>query len=161
MCKYLVLVLNTQTVIQAITTLILWVWVRVTRFGEISPLLEIFWNLSQYFKVHFIFGQVLNPFWNNFYTFRQVFIIVNGQILKINPAIWSHWTLDVKFLSRHTADKISYAAFIFFRKVEQLARHRTEHRQGHCKGQGRRLWRPQTGRSLVQPDPLLRSRGCQ
>ena len=33
------------------------------------------------FKINFIFGQVLNPFWHNFYALGQVFIVVNGQIL--------------------------------------------------------------------------------
>ena len=59
------------------------------RFRHFGKKLEVYGNI---FKVNFIFVQVLNPFWNNFYALGQVFIVVNGQILKNNLAIWSHWS---------------------------------------------------------------------
>ena len=32
-----------------------------------------------------------NPLWHNFHALGQFFILINGQSLKNNPAIWSHW----------------------------------------------------------------------
>ena len=56
----------------------------MTRFREISSLwqiykLKIFGNL---FKVNLVLGKVLNSLWHILYAFGQIFIAVNGQILK-------------------------------------------------------------------------------
>ena len=41
-------------------------------------------------KVYFKFAKVVNPLLDFLYGFGQNFIVVNGQILKNNLAIWSH-----------------------------------------------------------------------
>ena len=51
--------------------------VSVTRFGEFSPLWQ---NLKKFF----------NLLWRILFTVPQVFIDVNGQILKNKLAIWPH-----------------------------------------------------------------------
>ena len=70
----------------------------VTRFGEILPLWKIFKSLWEIFgMVYFEFGKQLYLLCVTFYATKQIFIVVNGQRLKNNLAIWSHW-LVVKLL---------------------------------------------------------------
>ena len=38
-----------------------------------------------------MFGILLNQLWQILNVIGQIFIDVNGQILKNNPAIWPHW----------------------------------------------------------------------
>ena len=64
------------------------VWPDLPKCCHFFKNLHIFGNI---FTVYFIFVKVLNPLWHNFYAFGQFFIVVNGQILKNNLAIWSHW----------------------------------------------------------------------
>ena len=63
----------------------------VTRFDEISTL----WQkkvFGEFFWIaYLVFGKLLYQLWN-FYATGQIFIVVNGQILKKNMAIWSHWS---------------------------------------------------------------------
>jgi len=40
---------------------------------------------------YLLFDKIVNLFLQIFYTFGQFFIVLNGQILKNNIAIWSHW----------------------------------------------------------------------
>ena len=47
--------------------------------------------------VYFEFGKQLYLLYVTFYATKQIFIVVNGQRLKNNLAIWSHW-LVVKLL---------------------------------------------------------------
>ena len=55
---------------------------RVTRFGEIPPLLQIYKHIWQYIQGLFGFDKVFNSPWHNLYTFGENLIAVNGQILK-------------------------------------------------------------------------------
>ena len=32
--------------------------------------------------VYFVFAKVVNPIWDNLYTFGQIFIVLNGKILQ-------------------------------------------------------------------------------
>ena len=38
-----------------------------------------------------VFGKILNLLWKKFHAIGQIFIVVNGQILKSYLAIWSLW----------------------------------------------------------------------
>ena len=51
----------------------------VIRFGEIPLLWRIFKNL---FKVCLALDKIFNSLWYNLLAFGQIFIAVNGQILK-------------------------------------------------------------------------------
>ena len=48
---------------------------------------------GQFFKVLFkyVCGKFCNLVWKCFYAIGQVNIVTNGQIVKNNLAIWSHW----------------------------------------------------------------------
>ena len=63
----------------------------VTRFGEISPLCQKFTSLWQNFESSFHIWQdgepILANLWHNWANFH----VANGQILKNNLTIWSHW----------------------------------------------------------------------
>ena len=62
----------------------------VTRFGEISPLCQKFQSLWAIFWMSYlVFGKLLSRLWH-FYATGQIFIVVNGQRLHSNKAIWSH-----------------------------------------------------------------------
>ena len=59
----------------------------LAKFIHFGKNLEIFGSIL---KVYLLFGKVVNPLWDNMYSLGQIFIVVNGQILKNNLAIWSH-----------------------------------------------------------------------
>jgi len=64
--------------------------ISVTRFGEISPLCQNFKSLWAIFWMSYlVFGKLLSRLWH-FYATGQIFIVVNGQRLHSNKAIWSH-----------------------------------------------------------------------
>ena len=45
----------------------------------------------------------------NFYAIGQIFIVANGQIMKQNQAIWSHWLLSIfRTLRPHVLYLISF-----------------------------------------------------
>ena len=41
-------------------------------------------------KVYLVFGEILWPLWQISDAIGQTFIVINGQISKNNPAVWSH-----------------------------------------------------------------------
>ena len=60
-------------------------WGKFHHFGKIFQVLgNILW-------VYLLFGKISDLFWQILYAIGQVFIDVNGQMLKNNLAIWSHW----------------------------------------------------------------------
>ena len=73
----------------------------VTRFGEFSPLRKIFKVLHNFLRVYLLLGKILDWLWQISCAIGQVFIDINGQMLKNNLAIWSHW-LPVLFISDKT-----------------------------------------------------------
>ena len=50
-----------------------------------------FKSLLLFFGVFFVFGKILNIIWYKCYAIGQIFVDVNGQILKTNLAILSRW----------------------------------------------------------------------
>ena len=64
----------------------------VTRFGEISPLWQHLKVFGQFLAWYILYYANFCIYFGNFYTTRQLLIAVNGQRLKNNLAIWSHWT---------------------------------------------------------------------
>ena len=62
----------------------------VTRFCEISPFWPNLQSLGQFFRIYLLLGKILDRFRQMLNALGQVFIDVNGQILKNNLAIWSH-----------------------------------------------------------------------
>ena len=65
----------------------------VTRFGEMSPLCSIIKLFGKILMIYLLFGKILNLLWLKFYVIWSILNVVNGQILKSNLAIWSHWFL--------------------------------------------------------------------
>ena len=63
----------------------------LTRFGEVWPLCQNILRLWQFCMVFLVFGKILNLLWKKFHAIGQIFIVVNGQILKSYLAIWSFW----------------------------------------------------------------------
>ena len=51
-----------------------------------------FQSLGQFLRVYLLFGKILNRHWQFSYAIGQLFIGINGQMLKNNLAIWSHWS---------------------------------------------------------------------
>ena len=62
----------------------------VTRFGEISPLWQTFLSLWLFSDGLFSIWQTFKPTLAMWCAFGQFFIVVNGQKMKHNLAIWSH-----------------------------------------------------------------------
>ena len=56
--------------------------VSVTKFGKIPPLWQICKICGNILKVYLVLGKVFDSLWHNLYAFGQLFIAVNGQILK-------------------------------------------------------------------------------
>ena len=81
---------------------------RVTRFDEISPLLLNFTSLWQILTVYFLFGKMLSLLWKIWCIIGLIFIVANGQILKIiNPSGHTGRVLSSKnhFFSRCVLQK--------------------------------------------------------
>ena len=53
----------------------------VTRFGKIRHLGKVLNDFGKFERVHYVFGNILNIFWQN--PIGQSFNVVNGQILKM------------------------------------------------------------------------------
>ena len=77
----------------------------VTRFGKISPFWQNPQSLGQFLRVFLLFGKFWTDFGKKFYAIEQIwyiigpiFIVTNGQMLKNNLAVWSHWFLRFKFV---------------------------------------------------------------
>ena len=70
--------------------------ISVTRIGEISPLWQIIYVFGNFLRVYLLFGIHFNPLWHFLNAIGQIFIDVNGQKLKNNLAIWSHWIQSMK-----------------------------------------------------------------
>ena len=68
----------------------------MTRFGDISQFWPNLKSLGQFLRVYLLLGKNLDQLWQILYAIGQVFIDVNGQILKNNLAIWSHWSCSVR-----------------------------------------------------------------
>ena len=73
--------------------IILTVWPDLEKFRhfvKISPLCQNFQSLWAIFWMSYlVFGKLLSRLWH-FYATGQIFIVVNGQRLHSNKAIWSH-----------------------------------------------------------------------
>ena len=63
-------------------------WPEVVKFGLFGKIFKVWCN---FWCVYLLFSKILNLLCQIFYTFGQTFIDVNGQMLKNNLAIWSHW----------------------------------------------------------------------
>ena len=71
----------------------------MTIFGEIPPLWQNLQSYGQFSRDYLVFNQNMAKystfFWQILYTFGQIFIDVNGQMLKNNLAIWPHCIEDL------------------------------------------------------------------
>ena len=64
----------------------MWPYLAIFRhFGTILLL------LGNVLRIYFVFGKPLNLLWQFLNVIRLICIDVNGQMLKNNLAIWSHW----------------------------------------------------------------------
>ena len=69
----------------------------VSRFGKISSLWQKKLKTGYCKKVHLVgIWQSIEPTLANFYPIGQISTVVNGQKMKHNLAIWSHWCLPLK-----------------------------------------------------------------
>ena len=67
-------------------------WVQCDQIWRNFATFEKLKSLGQYLGGFFIFGEILNLFWQTSYAIGHILIVENDQILKHNFAIWSHWT---------------------------------------------------------------------
>ena len=65
----------------------------VSNLGLVSvwPDLAKFRHFGKLLTAYFLFGKKLNLLWQIYYITGQFIIAANGQILKHNLIIWSHW----------------------------------------------------------------------
>ena len=64
------------------------VWPDLTKFRHFGKSWQIF---GKFLTVYFLPGKLLSPPWQIYVIFGLNFIAANGQILKNNLTIWSHW----------------------------------------------------------------------
>ena len=67
------------------------------RSGAVWPDLAKFHHfrcIGKSLTVCFLFGKMLSQLWQTCYIIFQIFTVANGQILKNNLTIWSHWSGD-------------------------------------------------------------------
>ena len=59
------------------------VWPDLAKFRHFCKILNVL--------VYLLFGKILDLLWETLYPIGQIFVDVNGQMLKNNLVIWSHW----------------------------------------------------------------------
>ena len=63
------------------------VWPDLAKFDHLDKILQV---VGKFLTVYFLFGKILNLFWQHCSIVRQIFIVANGPILKHNLPIWTH-----------------------------------------------------------------------
>ena len=63
-------------------------WPDLAKFRHFDKTLQVF---GKYLTLHFLFGKLLGQLRQIYYIIGQIFVVANGQILKNNLTIWSHW----------------------------------------------------------------------
>ena len=63
----------------------------LTRFAKISPLCQKIHVFGKFLTVYFLFRKMLSLLLQIWYIFGRIFIVADGQILKNNLTIWSHY----------------------------------------------------------------------
>ena len=64
-------------------------WPDLAKFRHFGKTLKV---VSKFLTVYFLSGKMLSLLWQICDNIGLIFIVVNGQILKNNLTIWSHWT---------------------------------------------------------------------
>ena len=59
-----------------------------TKFCHFGQILK---DFGYSLRVCSVFGKILNLLWRNSFAIGQIFIVVNGQIIKSKIVIWPHW----------------------------------------------------------------------
>ena len=93
---------------------------RVTRFGEILPLWQKFTSLRQIFDSFFC-GKMLSLLGQICDIIGLILIDTNGQILKNNLTIWSHWLISTRERGRKRP-KWTLTAIVDLCKCENVFR---------------------------------------
>ena len=65
-------------------------WPDLAKFRHFGKILQVF---GKFLMVYFLFGKIYNLLFQICCTTELIFIVANGQILKHNVTIWSHWHL--------------------------------------------------------------------
>ena len=63
-------------------------WPDLVKFENFEKMSKVFGNSL---KVNLVIGKMLLLLWQKTNAIGQIFVTVNGQILRIDLAIWSHW----------------------------------------------------------------------
>ena len=70
------------------------VWPDLAKFRHFGKRLQVF---GKFLTVYFLFGKMLCLLWQICDIIMLIFIVANGQILKNNLTICSHWTWEWKW----------------------------------------------------------------
>ena len=98
----------------------------MTRFGEILPIWQNYKSLwTIFWMVYLVIGKHLYQTLA-FYATGRIFIVVNGQRLNSNKAIWSHWKLP-NYLMVRNCSRTEAAGKLFVRSLK------TSQVQSNCK----------------------------
>ena len=61
-------------------------WPDLAKFRNLDKILESF---GHFLSNYLVFGKIVNLLWQLFYTFGQIFIVQNGQILKNKATLFA------------------------------------------------------------------------
>ena len=67
-------------------------WPDLAKFRHFGNSVQVFGN---FLTVYFLFGKMLSLLWQTCDIIGLICIVGNGQILKNNLTIWSHWRLPI------------------------------------------------------------------
>ena len=70
-------------------------------------LAKVYKSLANFGMVNFLFGTMLSLLWQICDIIGLIFIVTNGQILKNNLTIWSHWSPLPSSKTQDTVSKLS------------------------------------------------------
>ena len=88
--------------------------------GPVWPDLAKVYKFLANFECFFLFGKMLSQFWHICDILGLIFIVANGQILKNNLTIWSHWSGLMNILSVFLVTRLERLRHDYFRDSKLL-----------------------------------------
>ena len=85
-------------------------WPDLAKFRHFGKSLLVF---GKFLTVYFLFDKMLSILWQICDMIGLIFIDVNGQILKNNLTIWSHWLGVSPFLAKPVLQRCHFSSIYF------------------------------------------------
>ena len=101
----------------------------LTRYNQCDQIWRNFASLANFLTVYFLLGTMLSLLWRISHIIGLIFTVANGQILKNNLTIWSHWNFQ----------QWALVGRFYLTRFETIGRKETKCLNIHCKKHSRQI----------------------